>query len=68
MRFEQALSAMREGERFKCGVGDDYWEIRNGIMYHMSVSGFGMGYAVPSHSEMMSESWEPMEEKEGMSK
>lgn len=66
MRFEQALSAMREGDmagfvvRFKCGVGDDYWEIRNGIMYHMSTSGFGAGYSVPSHNEMMSESWEPI--------
>jgi hypothetical protein len=60
VRFEQALLAMRDGERFRCGEGDAYWEIRNGIMYHMSTSGFSAGYSVPSHSEMMSESWEPM--------
>lgn len=63
MRFEQAFPVMRDGKKFKCGEGDDYWEIRNGIMYHMSISGFGAGYSVPSHSQMMSECWHPIEEE-----
>lgn len=65
MRFEEVLPAMREGRKAKCGTaGEDHWKILNGIMYHMSDSGFGAGYSVPSDRELLSDEWRLVDDTE----
>ena len=64
MTFDLAFAAMMQGEKWHCGGnGSDYWVIENGVLYHMSISGFGAGYSVPLHDDLMSDQWHPMKEE-----